>query len=84
MSDAQPHQPLALAELGVTATNSMLQDLTYDIFWEWPKMSAIERHTALVQASDVAGIAYFESDLNIVSIIITPLIQLDRAEWVIS
>ena len=44
-----------------------------------------ERHTALVQANDIAGIAYFDSDgdLNIVSIITTPSVQLNRAEWVI-
>ena len=48
-------------------------------------MLLIERLTALVQASDVAGIAYLESDgdLNTVSIITTPSVHLNRVEWVI-
>ena len=48
-------------------------------------MSPTERHVALIQENDVAGIAYLDYDgmLNTVSIITIPLVRLDRTDWVI-
>ena len=48
-------------------------------------MSPIERHVALVQANDVAGVIYLDSDsmLNTISIITTPVVHNNRTEWVI-
>ena len=85
MAEALLYHPVALAELEVTATNSRPPDVTYNIFWEWLKISPTERHVALVQANDIAGVIYWDNDgnLNTTSIITTPTVCEDRKEWVI-
>ena len=85
MSDALLCHPGALVELEVATTNSRAQSVPYNIFRKWLKMLLMERHVALIQKNDVLWVIYLDYDglLNIVGIIITPLVRLDRAEWVI-
>ena len=47
-------------------------------------MSQIKHHVALVQENNVVGVTCLDSDgiLNIVNIITTPLVRLDRMMWV--